>query len=127
MTRFVHWRKMTWALCAWSAGMLTVLLVSVARTPDAAAGCATNSAGATTSQLTRQDCLDAASTAWGRAGFTGAVWLLGFAVLGVLWLTTRPLWQQGRGAGLRRVSAEDFPQLKREPATAVARAPRVRR
>ncbi len=62
MTDFIHWRKMTWALLAWSAAMPAWLLFgSVAATR------------------------------------VGVLWVAGTILLGLLWLATQPLYQQGRG------------------------------
>ena len=38
MTRFLHWRKMTWVIVVWSGAMLAVLLLGVIRREDVAAG-----------------------------------------------------------------------------------------
>jgi hypothetical protein len=103
MTRFLHWRRMTWALVVWSGGLLAWLLFVVLRPTDGAAGCVTDSAGVALEVVTRQNCLDAA----GRSGLEIVVlvgmWLLGVAVLSVIWFETRPLWRQGYGVRLRRL------------------------
>jgi hypothetical protein len=64
MTKFLYWRKMTWALALWSVVSATWLVV-----------------GGT------------------GAALVGAMWLLGSAVLGLLWLMTQPLFRQGHGFG----------------------------
>jgi hypothetical protein len=105
MTRFLHWRKMTWAIALWSGGVLAWLLFVVLRPTDGAAGCVTDSAGVTMEAVTRQACLDAS----GRSGLELVVlvafWLVGVAVLSVIWFETRPLWRQGYGARIRRLRA----------------------
>ena len=60
MTKFLHWRKMTWTFLVWSA---------VAWPLVCGAG----------------------------AALTGVVWFAGMIGLGLLWLATQPLFQQGRG------------------------------
>ena len=67
MTRFLHWRKMTWVIAAWTAGMAVWLLSSGA--------------------------VDIAIV---------TVWLVGTALLSLLWFGTRPLFRQGRGMSFRR-------------------------
>jgi hypothetical protein len=103
MTRFLHWRKMTWALAAWSGGMLAWLLVMVLRSPDVAAGCVSDSAGVALNVVTRQNCLDAGGNIVMKGVLVGAVWLFGVAILSVIWFATRPLWRQGYGIRLRRL------------------------
>ena len=103
MTRFLHWRKMTWSLVVWSGIVLGWLFVVAFRPTDAAAGCVTDSAGVALEEITKQNCLDAA----GRSGLEIVVllglWLVGVAVLGVIWFESRPLWRQGYGVRLRRL------------------------
>jgi hypothetical protein len=105
MTRFLHWRKMTWAIALWSGGVSAWLLFVVLGPTDGAAGCVTDSAGVTMEAVTRQTCLDAA----GRPGLELLVlvglWLFGVAVLSVIWFETRPLWRHGYGARIRRLRA----------------------
>ena len=107
MTRFLHWRKMTWALVVWTGGAASWLVASALTGRDAAAGCAVDSAGLTASALTRQECIDAAA---GGLGFVviPLVWLLGVAVLGFVWFETRALWRQGRGRRLRRMQPAEL-------------------
>jgi hypothetical protein len=103
MTRFLHWRKMTWAIALWSGGVLGWLLFVVLRPTDGAASCVTDSAGVTMEAVTRQACLDAS----GRSGLELVAlvgfWLVGVAVLSVIWFASRPLWRQGYGVRLRRL------------------------
>jgi hypothetical protein len=68
MTRFIYWRKMTWALVVFAAGMAVWLL----------------SSGGATAIVT---------------------WLVGTALLSVVWFGTRPLWRQGHGVRFRRLRA----------------------
>ena len=82
MTRFLHWRKMTWTLGVWSALMAGWLVASAFVTSPAASG------------------MMNASGAW-----IVAFWLVGVGLLGILWFTTRPLWRQGHGARFRRLSS----------------------
>ena len=58
MTRFLHWRKMTWVIAVWSGALLGWLLFGVLRTTDIAAGCVTDSAGVALNEITKQNCLD---------------------------------------------------------------------
>jgi hypothetical protein len=62
MTHFLHWRKMTWALLAWSAAMTAWILI---------------------------ERIDATRVA--------VLWVVGMTFLGLLWLATQPLSQEGRG------------------------------
>jgi hypothetical protein len=62
MTNFLQWRKMTWALLAWSAAMTAWILLG-------------------STDATR----------------VGVLWVAGMIFLSLLWLATRPLFQQGRG------------------------------
>jgi hypothetical protein len=105
MTRFLHWRKMTWAIALWSGGVLGWLLFVVLRPADGAAGCVTDSAGVTMEAVTRQNCLDAAGQSGLELVVLVGLWLFGVAVLSVIWFETRPLWRQGYGARIRRLRA----------------------
>jgi hypothetical protein len=71
MTRFLHWRKMTWALVLWSVAAAALVIAGAGAVP------------------------------------LGITWLLGAAVLGVLWFMTQPLIRQGRG--LRRIFVKPGP------------------
>ena len=62
MTNFLHWRRMTWVLLAWSAAMTAWILI---------------------------EGIDATRVA--------VLWFAGMTFLSLLWLATRPLFQQGRG------------------------------
>ena len=101
MTKFLQWRKMTWSLVVWSGGVLGWLVFVVLR--PSGGGCVTDSAGVALEVVTRQNCLDAA----GRSGLELVAllgfWLVGLAVLGVIWFESRPLWRQGYGVRLRRL------------------------
>jgi hypothetical protein len=104
MTRFLHWRKMTWTLVLWS-GLMTAWLVATAFvSSDAAATCAT--APGVTSALETQDCINAAGTGIdvGALWIVG-LWLVGSGLLGLLWFTSRPLWRQGHGMRFRRLGS----------------------
>jgi hypothetical protein len=112
VTRFRHWRKMTWAIVLWSGAMAAWLAIGSLGTTDVAAACATDSAGVVASALTRQECINAAGMGEGaRAIVLAGLWALGSVVLGVLWFLTRPLWRQGHGARLRRLRPEQVPRL----------------
>lgn len=104
MTRFLHWRKMTWALALWNAGAIAWLLITVFDLVGGASNCATDSAGVALSAITKRDCVDAAASGSGVEVVIGSIfWFLGVALLGGLWFLTRPLWRQGHGARLRRL------------------------
>jgi hypothetical protein len=104
MTRFLYWRKMTWALAVWSGGLLAWVLFVMLRPTEGAGGCVTDSAGVALEALTKRDCLDAAGGATGlQVIVLLGLWLLGVAVLSVIWFATRPLWRQGYGVRLRRL------------------------
>jgi hypothetical protein len=106
MTRFLQWRKMTWAIALWSGGVLGWLLFMVLRPAEGAAGCVTDSAGVTMEAVTRQNCLDAAGGATGlEVVVLAGMWLFGVVVLSAIWFETRPLWRQGYGARIRRLRA----------------------
>lgn len=102
MTRFRHWRKMTWAIAVWSGGMLTWLIWALLA-GSGAANCSADF-GATSAFLTKQECLDASSGGLSSSlALIPSLWLLGFVVLCVTWFMTRPLWRQGHGIRLRRL------------------------
>ena len=103
MTRFLHWRKMTWVIVGWSGAMLALLLLPVIRREDVAAGCVSDSAGVALNEITKRDCLDAGGNLVLQGVVLGGFWLLGLAALSVIWFATRPLWRQGYGARLRRL------------------------
>ena len=107
MTRFLHWRKMTWALVVWSGVAFSWFVVSALSGRGTAAGCAVDSTGLATSALTRQECIAAASGGL-KLVLIPLIWLLGVAVLSWVWLETRALWRQGRGLRLRRVRPEEL-------------------
>jgi hypothetical protein len=101
MTRFFHWRKMTWALLLWSGGIAGWALYSIAgRSNECVANFGPNS-----EFITRQDCLSAAT---GGIGGSAVIWIavfgvLGFGALSFVWFSSRPLWRHGRGLRLRRL------------------------
>ena len=107
MTRFLHWRKMTWAIVVWSGVAVSWLVVSAVAGRGTAAGCAVDSAGLATSALTKQECIEAAAGGL-RLVAVPLVWLIGVAVLSFLWFETRALWRQGRGFRLRRMRADEL-------------------
>ena len=74
MTRFLHWRKMTWVIVVWSGAMLAVLLLGVIRREDVAAGCVTDSAGVALNEITKQNCLDAGGNVVSAAVLLGGFW-----------------------------------------------------
>jgi hypothetical protein len=82
MTRFLHWRKMTWTFAVLSALMAGWLVTSVFISSHAASG------------------IMNAGVAW-----IVALWLVGVGLLGVVWYATRPLWRQGHGARFRRLGS----------------------
>jgi hypothetical protein len=97
MTRFLHWRKMTWALLLWTAAM-GVFAVRAARATAPECG----AYGLKSKYFTREECLAATSAGIGVVPVT-LIWVLGLAVLGALWFITRPLWRQGHGVRVRRL------------------------
>jgi hypothetical protein len=103
MSNFVHWRRMTWVIVVWSGGMLALLLVGVIRREDVAAGCVSDSAGVALNVVTKQNCLDAGGNVVLQGVLLAAFWLLGVAILSVIWFASRPLWRQGYGVRLRRL------------------------
>ena len=103
MTNFVHWRKMTWVIVVWSGVMVSVMFLTVIRREDIAAGCVTDSAGVALNAITMQNCLDAGGNLVLQGVLLGGFWLVGVAVLSVIWFATRPLWRQGYGFRLRRL------------------------
>ena len=105
MTRFLHWRKMTWVIAVWSGALLGWLLFGVLRTTDIAAGCVTDSAGVALNEITKQNCLDVGGNLVLKSVLLGGFWLVGVAVLSVIWFATRPLWRQGHGMRIRRLRA----------------------
>ena len=118
MKRFLHWRKMTWVIAAWSVGMLAWLVTMVATARDVTADCAFDSAGVATNALTNRECLDAAGMGTGGSVMLiSGLWILGVVGLTVIWLLTRPLWRQGHGARLRRLRPEQMPWIYDAPVT----------
>jgi hypothetical protein len=116
--RFLHWRKMTWAIAAWSGAMLAWLVGRVATARDVGADCATDPAGAVATALTQRECLDAAGLGTGGSiVLIAALWLLGAVGLTAIWLLTRPLWRQGHGARLRRLRPDEMPWIYDAPVT----------
>jgi hypothetical protein len=110
MTRFLHWRKMTWSILVRSGAMTAWAVATVFTAPDVAADCATDSQGLATSVITRQECISAAGGTNVALLLIVLVWVLGLISLSVTWFLTRPLWCQGYGARLRRLrSAEMWP------------------
>ena len=103
MTNFVQWRKMTWVIVVWSGAILAVLLLTVIRREDIAAGCVTDSAGVALNEITKQNCLDAGGNVVIQGVLLGGLWLLGVVILSVIWFASRPLWRQGYGVRLRRL------------------------
>jgi hypothetical protein len=64
----------------------------------------TDSAGVALEVVTKRNCLDAAGSAVGlQVLVLLGLWLLGVAVLSVIWFVTRPLWRQGYGIRVRRL------------------------
>jgi hypothetical protein len=106
MMRFLHWRKMTWAILLWSGVMLAWLVGSIA---SASAADCTSDFGATSGFLTKQACLDASSGGGIGLALISSLWFLGTVVLSVIWFASRPLWRQGHGARLRRLRSVDIP------------------
>ena len=112
MTRFLHWRKMTWMLVLWTAGMGAWLVSGALTAPNVALECATDATGASVNALTSAECVDAAGLgSLGSAIVIGLLWLLGLAALAAVWFMSRPLWRQGHGARLRRLRPADLPWL----------------
>ena len=112
MTRFLHWRKMTWLLVVWTVGMGAWLVVGAATASNVALDCATDAAGVAVTALTRQECIATAGMGGGsRAAVIGSLWLLGLVALAAIWFMSRPLWRHGRGARLRRLRPEQLPWL----------------
>jgi hypothetical protein len=105
MTRFLHWRKMTWTLALWSGLMAAWLVTTAFVNSDAAATCA-NDPEVGSGALEQQDCITAAGTGIDvGAPWIVALWLVGGGLLGILWFTSRPLWRQGHGMRLRRLAS----------------------
>jgi hypothetical protein len=107
MTRFLHWRKMTWAIVVWSGAMLAWLIGSVS---SSSANDCTTDFGAASGFLTKQACLDASGGGIGvGVALISSLWFLGVVVLSLIWFMSRPLWRQGHGARLRRLQSVDIP------------------
>jgi hypothetical protein len=79
----LRWRKMSWAIVAWSVVMLIWIIAAANDRPSK--DCKADAI------LSKQDCIAAsdAGTAIG-AGIVVFIWFLGFVVLGIIWLATRP-------------------------------------
>ncbi len=112
MTRFLHWRKMTWAIVLWTGAVAALLIRSALST---APECA-NTGGASSEFLTRQECISASGAGLEVLGvvlITGG-WFLGLAVLTAFWFFTRPIWRQGHGLRLRRLRSADVGWVPRD-------------
>ena len=107
MTRFLKWRKMTWAFALWNGAFLVTILGLVFVGSDPVTGCSVDSAGVQVGSLAKQDCIDAASRGFGVPLVT-LFWAVGLVILSVVWFETRPLWRQGHGARLRLMRSEEF-------------------
>ena len=112
MTRFLRWRKMTWAILLWT-GAIALLLMrgAMASAPE----CATTF-GASSEFLTKQECVSASG---GGQGILAVIlisggWFIGLAALTAFWFFTRPLWRQGHGLRLRRLQAADVGWVPRD-------------
>lgn len=109
MKRFLHWRKMTWAIALW-IGVIVVWGIHAATTSSTVVADCTGDAAVRAGDLSQQECVFQATIGveFGvlLIGITG---LIGLLVLGVLWFTSRPLWRQGYGARLRRLSPTTTP------------------
>ena len=104
MTRFLHWRKMTWVILAWNAGALAWLVVTAFDLTGGTANCSTDSAGVALNAITQRDCAAAAGGSLAFELTLGSIfWFLGLATLSAIWFSTRPLWRQGYGFRLRRL------------------------
>jgi hypothetical protein len=111
MTRFIHWRKMTWAIAAWSVAMLA-WMIGVLVT-GGAADCGTDF-GSSSTFLTKQACIDASSGhLWKAFALIPSLWLLGLVALSVTWFMTRPLWRHGHGFRFRRLRSVETPWIER--------------
>jgi hypothetical protein len=79
-----RWRKMTWAIIAWSTLMLVWIVAGIASASskvDEACG----------SGLYQQDCRDAYTAGAGvGVGLLIGLWFMGFVVLALVWFMTRP-------------------------------------
>jgi hypothetical protein len=114
MTRFLHWRKMTWAIVLFNGAALAWLFVAVFFS-GAAAACVNDSAGVALNTITQRECVAASGGGIGiEAVFGGVFWLLANVALGVIWFSSRPLWRQGHGARFRRLRAVPRP-LRQQP------------
>lgn len=109
MTRFLQWRKMTWAIALWIGAMVAWGIHAASTSSTVVADCAADPAvGA--AALSQQECV-AQATIGVEFGvmMISIVGLIGLIVLGVVWFASRPLWRQGYGARLRRLRPETGP------------------
>lgn len=81
-----HWRKMTWAIVIFSVLMLLWLIVGVT-SADNSSHCAHE----TSRFFSKSDCTAARDVGTGiGAAIISTLWFIGFLVLSLIWLMTRP-------------------------------------
>src|SRR5215211_5225904 len=86
-----RWRKMTWTILVFTGIMFAWMIGGASSgASSAAAACAKDSA-VTSGILTKQQCIDASNVGTG-IGVTliFLLWFLGFIVLSLVWLMSRP-------------------------------------
>jgi ribosomal protein S27AE len=89
----LRWRKMTWALNVWNTLFLIWVVAAIA-------GGASDSVDCDTTVLTQADCDTAADVGTGiGVALIFFLWFLGFMVLGLIWLMTRPRHRQCPACG----------------------------
>jgi len=88
---------MTWAILVWSGIMFAWMVAGAASSP--ASDCATDPA-VSSGILTKQECIDASNAGTGiGVGLLFFLWFLGFVVLALVWLMTRPRHRQCPACG----------------------------
>ena len=95
--RILRLRKMTWALLVWSGIMFAWMIGGAASSP--AKDCATDPS-VLNGILTKQECMDASNVGTGiGVSLIFVFWFLGFVVLGLVWLMSRPRHRQCPACG----------------------------
>jgi hypothetical protein len=85
-----HWRKMTWAILAWTALIVIWMVAGGSSASSTASDCATDPS-VTSGILTKQECIDASNVGTGLGVlFVGFIGFVGFVALALVWFMTKP-------------------------------------
>jgi hypothetical protein len=90
--KFLKWRKMTWAILAWSGICLVWIIAGTSSSP--ASSCATDP-DVINGVMSRHACETASNVGTG-IGVTlvAGLWFVGFLILSLVWFMTKPRQQE---------------------------------